>query len=158
MRTSELRNYRVWTEAIKTVREDLVELADGLRLDEKERVFARAALNACDRHAYPDDVVCWQANNQLAEKYACSARTITNWRNAGAPLDRGQWRMLDWLATRRSLPRSTETKFAKQLAIRRGEGPETLQTLLRDARDNAKLLQLAQSLVEPELHHASGVH
>lgn len=135
MQKSQLTQYRVWNQAIATLRDVLVELANGLQLDETESQFARAAFHACDCQSYPDDLVAWKSNTELAEKYACSERTISNWRSWGAPLDQGQWRMLDWLANQRSLPRGTEVKFAKQLAKRRGEGTDALQSLLREVRE-----------------------
>jgi hypothetical protein len=58
------------------------------------------------------------SNEQLAEKYACSLRTVTGWRSRGCPLHKSQWKILDWLHKQHHIPKRTAAKFAKQFALR----------------------------------------
>lgn len=73
------------------------------------------------------------SNAQLAEKYAVSSRTITNWRKNDCPFEDGQWSVLDWLAERRYAPARAKAKFASQLARRTGEGLDETDDLAGQA-------------------------
>ena len=72
------------------------------------------------RRLFPDEHLLKPAptNAELAEKYAVSPRTITNWRKEGCPFEDGQWRVLDWMAERRYVPATAKAKFARQLESR----------------------------------------
>jgi hypothetical protein len=144
----DVKKFQIWNRAVETVRGHLVALSDQLRLTGEQHRIMWLAIRICDAQAYPADQAGWKSNEELARKYHCSRRTICNWRRRGAPLLRGQWRMLDWLVKQRWIPRSTEQHFAKQLAHRRGEepeGPDSLRSLLRQARQLEKLMKLVRS-------------
>ena len=72
-------------------------------------------------------------NAELAEKYAVSPRTITNWRKDECPFEDGQWSVLDWLAERRYAPARAKTKFARQLERRTDEDLEETDDLASQA-------------------------
>lgn len=48
-----------------------------------------------------------KTDEPLAERWACTTRTIRNWRKAGAPLS-SEAKMLVWLASQRSIPERTQ--------------------------------------------------
>jgi hypothetical protein len=58
-------------------------------------------------------------NAELAEKYAVSPRTVTNWRKEDCPFAEGQPHVLNWATEQRLLPRRFKVKFARQLQKRR---------------------------------------
>ena len=82
-------------------RSSIYELLDELRPDE-------------------DSLKLKPTNRQLAEKYAISPRTVTNWRKEDCPFADGQWRVLDWMAARRYVPARAKAKFSRQLGWRQG--------------------------------------
>lgn len=74
-------------------------------------------------------------NGELAEKYAVSQRTVTNWRKADCPFEDGQWAVLDWLAERRYAPAGAKAKFARQLERRAPPEPDSLDALAGQASE-----------------------
>ena len=90
------------------------------------------------------------ANAELAEKYAVSPRTITNWRREGCPFGGGQPRVLGWLAGRRYAPAGAKAKFAKQLRRRKSradfkDGFQALRGEILDLRMRHKLAGVPMS-------------
>jgi hypothetical protein len=59
-------------------------------------------------------------NAELAEKYAVSPRTVTNWRGQACPFEDGQRAVLDWVSEQRIIPAGVKAKFARQLERRLG--------------------------------------
>ncbi|HWN97393.1 MAG TPA: hypothetical protein VNT99_20345 [Methylomirabilota bacterium] len=82
-------------------------------------------------------------NHQLAAKYGVAVRTVRNWRGAGCPFAAGQWRVLDWLHSRRIIPAGARAKFAVQLRRRDGPDPDSPSGLALQA---AALLRTLRQL------------
>jgi hypothetical protein len=77
-------------------------------------------------------------NRQLADKYAVSPRTVTNWRREGCPLEDGQPHVLNWATEQPLLPRRFKVKFAQQLQKRREK---------EEQRENCDTLEATQHLL-----------
>src|SRR5262245_4694675 len=121
MRRSDKKFYQAWDRAVDRVRDSVFNLRSHNRLSPDQDSVVDAVLNICNQLTFGEGLTRWTSNTELAKKYACSVRTVTNWRKAGAPLDSGQWAMLDWLADQHCVPKRTKAKFAVQLAKRRHE-------------------------------------
>jgi hypothetical protein len=107
----------------------------------KDRLL-NVVLHLADEIAFDREIVRHVSNQALAEKYAVSPRTVTNWRKAGCPFDDGQWRVLDWMADQRSVPARARQKFARQLERRREtQVSNEWQALLRHEIEMAKQLR-----------------
>lgn len=110
---------RGWTAALQTVWRGLAEIPEGGLAPDQE-AFRDSVLELLDLLRPGEDKLKPKPTvRQLARKYGCCQRSIHHWRKAGAPLDEGQWRMLDWLADRHCVPRGTAAKFQRQLARRK---------------------------------------
>jgi hypothetical protein len=155
MRTSDAKRAQIWNRALEMMRDNLHDLADSPTMNEDQRWGLTTAAQLCDCQIN-QRAAAWHSNEELAAKYGCSPRTICNWRRREAPLHRGQWTMLDWCARQRCLPAGTEAKFARQLAKRRGEDPETPATLLQRARALAELSRLAKRARACSVQPATG--
>jgi hypothetical protein len=131
-RTSALINFhRGWNAALDLVRQGLVNVPDQSLTPEQEEL-RNDVYDFLDDYSVDDRFLKPQpSNTELAKKYACSLRTIVNWRREGCPFDKGQWRVLDWLNERHCLPKNTKAKFAQQF-VRRNP--------VLDDRARAKLL------------------
>ena len=109
-----------WTAAIETVLHSILCLAGRTPpiTDEQDRILTDVYLR-CDalrtRRHRPGE----KTNRELAAKYQISPRTVTNWRRGGCPFERGQARVLGWVARRRYAPAGTREKFAGQLRRRK---------------------------------------
>lgn len=86
----------------------------------EQRVFREGMFNFLLKHFPRESELRPQPTNaELASKYGVCLRTITNWRGAGCPFEKGQWGVLDWLYERRILPSTVRAKFARQFQRRR---------------------------------------
>ncbi len=108
-----------WTAAIETVLHSILCLAGRTPpiTDEQDRILTDVYLRCDDlrtRRRRPAE----KTNRELAAKYQISPRTVTNWRREGCPFERGQARVLGWVARRRYAPAGAKAKFAKQLRKR----------------------------------------
>lgn len=114
------RYWKGWDDALERVFESFHESFDRVQLTEDQERIA-GAIRAICYHLSPDEELLTPqpSNRELAEKYAVSVRTITNWRREECPFESGQWRVLNWMAQRRYVPERAETKFATQLSKRR---------------------------------------
>jgi hypothetical protein len=126
MRLVDRKLCQTWNQAVAAVRAACASLPEHLPLTEDDFRLLVVVLNICDQLSYGKELTRWRSNSELGKKYACSRRTICNWRAAGAPLAKGQWAMLDWLARRHCLPRGTRLKFKAPFEKR--QGPTTRQT------------------------------
>jgi len=115
-------NPRSWDAAIRAVQTDMLELAAQVPLSDEQDQILTTAFRRCGELLAKKYLVWTQSNRELARKYSISSRTVTNWRREGCPFERGQWRVLDWIARRRYAPAGTRAKFGKQLA-RESRGP-----------------------------------
>lgn len=127
---SQINYWQGWNNAIDSVWQALTrdELVSTVTPDQ-ERL--RISLLELLRKLFADEdsLKFKPTNDELAEKYAVSPRTITNWRKAGCPFEDGQWGVLDWMAERRYVPASARAKFSRQLGQRTGEGLDDMAAL-----------------------------
>ena len=109
---------RSWDKAVAAMRAELRALPNYSRMTAAGRRML-AAVDALCAELTARRYLAWFATNaELAEKYAVSERTITNWRREGCPFGGGQPRVLGWVAKRRYTPAGAKAKFAKQLGKR----------------------------------------
>ena len=132
-----------WNAAIEHCCEILAEAPEHLPVGP----VGERLLNAIDyvvrESLYDEDSIKAPTNAQLAKRFGCSRRTVQNWRAQGAPLDGRLEYLLDWWATRRSLPRGTALKFREQLE-KRGWGRSRRAQLRRGLAQVKAALVLAQ--------------
>ena len=86
--------------------------------DEEDHVLREVFLE-CEELRAKKYLEVVKRNDEIANKYAISPRTVTNWRKGGCPFEHGQWAVLDWLAERRYAPAGAKAKFGKQLNERK---------------------------------------
>jgi hypothetical protein len=128
-----------WNAALEVVRRGLADMPDD-SLTPDQQALREWVLDFINARLFPEDLLTLKPTNaELAVKYDCSLRTISNWRREGCPLEDGQWRVLDWLSDRHCVPKSTAVKFAKQFARRNCKPVDTLGLQRRFIRV-AKLL------------------
>ncbi len=140
-------NARGWDAAIRAVQKAMLELAASVPLsDEQDRILTAAFLR-CEDLTARRYRARFATNAELAVKYGISARTVTNWRREGCPFERGQWRVLGWIARRRYAPERTRAKFGERLRHRQNRA--ILKGRLAPMR--AEILNLKA------LHRANGV-
>ena len=108
-----------WDAALNVVQKSLVEMAVANKLNslEDDPLIAET-FRQCDQLRANKYLEVVRTNRDLAEKYAISPRTVTNWRKEGCPFEDGQWAVLDWMFGRRYLPHPAKQKFASQLGRR----------------------------------------
>ena len=136
--------YRIgWNAALRRMHRALVELP-GDQLTDTVEIFAQITRGLRLRKPRGG------TNTELARKYDVSLRTICNWRAAGCPFARGQYAVLDWLATRRVLPKSVKAKFRKQLDRRewRRMGTELRELMAQTQAE--RLFYLQHGIPVPE--------
>ncbi len=124
---------RTWDAAIRATQRAMLELAASVPLsDEQDRILTSAFVR-CEELRARNHL---PSNAELAKKYAVSERTVTNWRREGCPFERGQWRVLKWLARRRYAPAGAKAKFETQLKRQRRRADfGELQAILHHARE-----------------------
>jgi len=120
-----------WNAALDVVQRGLADMPDdSLTPDQQE--LREGVFDFLNARLFPEDLLTLKPTNaELAVNYACSLRTISNWRREGCPLEDGQWRVLDWLSDRHCVPKSTAAKFAKHFARRNGKSVDELGLLRR---------------------------
>ncbi len=126
---------RSWNAAIRAVQQNMLELAASVPLTDEQDQILTAAFVRCENLTARRVFRSGRTNAQLAEKYAISPRTVTNWRREGCPFASGQTPVVRWLARRRYAPAGAREKFGEQLRKWRS----SLSESLRDVR--AKVLQ-----------------
>jgi hypothetical protein len=111
---------RSWDAALNVVQKLLVEMAVANKQNslEDDPVIAEA-FRQCEELRANKYLEIVRTNRDLANKYAISPRTVTNWRKEGCPFEDGQWAVLDWLAALRHAPAGANAKFGKQLSERK---------------------------------------
>lgn len=114
-------NPRSWDAAIRAVQEDIFELARIVPLTEEQDRILTVAFMRCGELTAKRHLAWVPTLQELARKYQVSVRTVTNWKREGCPFDKGQWRVLDWLARRRYAPKGAKAKFGRQLQRRAGQ-------------------------------------
>jgi hypothetical protein len=110
---------RSWDAALDVVEESLLGMAVANDVNDEQDFVLTQVFKQCEElraKAYLESV---PTNQELAQKYAISPRTVTNWRKEGCPFEGGQWAVLDWLAGRRYAPARANAKFGKQLSERK---------------------------------------
>lgn len=108
-----------WTAAIETVLHSILCIAgrSPAITDEQDRILTDVYLRCDDLRTRRHLRTEW-TNLELAAKYQISPRTVTNWRREGCPFERGQLRVLGWIARRRYAPAGTRAKFGERLRHR----------------------------------------
>ena len=128
---------RSWDNAVQAIRAELLALPANIPTTDEGRKTL-AVVDALCAELTARKYLAWFATNaELAEKYAVSPRTITNWRREGCPFAEGQPRVLRWLARRRYAPAGTKAKFERQLRRRksRAEFIDGFQAMRADVLD-----------------------
>lgn len=110
---------RTWHAALEAVRAGLSLFADSSTLTPEQFELLEALAAFCGNLRPSDCFPSQPTNQELARKYQVSLRTITNWRRAGCPFERGQAAVLRWLGRRRYAPAGTEARFQRQLTSHR---------------------------------------
>ena len=122
-----------WNLALEALEQELEDVEDD-SLPPDAKGFKHCLLRRISELLIDEDRLKPRPTNaKLAEKYAVSRRTITNWRKAECPFEDGQWAVLDWLAERRYAPAGAKAKFARQLERRTDEGLEETDDLAGQA-------------------------
>ena len=85
---------RSWDNAVQAIRAELLALPANIPTTDEGRKTL-AVVDALCAELTARKYLAWFATNaELAEKYAVSPRTITNWRREGCPFAEGQPRVL----------------------------------------------------------------
>ena len=127
--------------AVKLIEAALREIQDDCLTEDQAR-FRDSLYDLLDELTPTDDRLTLKpTNQQLADKYAVSPRTVTNWRKQDCPFEAGQWRVLDWMAERRYVPARAKAKFARQLERRTCQGLDGLAGLEVQAKALAKAVR-----------------
>jgi hypothetical protein len=118
---------RSWDAALDVVQQSLLGMAVANDVNDEQDFVLTQVFKQCEDLRAKKYLEVLTTNHELANKYAISPRTVTNWRKKGCPFEKGQWQVLDWMFGRRYLPQPAKEKFAQQLRRR-------LRTAARDIR------------------------
>jgi hypothetical protein len=118
------------------------ECSDHLPVGEEGHRLLAALGQVVAQLAYDADAIKAKTNAQLCKKYGCAKRTLQGWRSQGAPLDGRLDYLLDWWASRRTLPRGTAGLFREQLE-KRGWGRTDHAQIRRGFLDLKTVLAMA---------------
>jgi hypothetical protein len=105
---------RGWNDALRTILSALDE-----DFGDEEELTRHQNVEICQGLWFRSYEVRSKTNRELADSYGCSPRTIQYWRSQGAPLEQPRRAMIRWLARRPRLPRRTESRLGKRLALER---------------------------------------
>ena len=108
-----------WDAALDVVQQSLLGMAIANDVNDEQDFVLTQVFKQCEELRAKKYLEIARTNQELANKYAISPRTVTNWRKEGCPFEGGQWAVLDWLADRRYAPAGANAKFGKQLSERR---------------------------------------
>jgi hypothetical protein len=109
---------RGWNAAIEVIWDALTELPYST-LTPEQKALRDGIINFL-RPLFPDEDSLKErpTNAQLAQKYAISRRTVTNWRRQGCEFE-NQARVLNWVFRKRITPYGFKLRFAPQIQRRR---------------------------------------